>query len=213
MIDKLKFIDQDFASQIKKIYLKDQEKVNKFLLLRTKAIDHSIEKMVKALGLDRYYIFLAIGGYGRKEVFPNSDIDLSIIDVSKKSKTKSELLSKFITWCWDQDIKVSHSVRTFGDIKRLCRDDLKEYTSYLSSRIIFKQNQFQEKFDYQIKKIEKLYSPKKFFKSKYQEQIIRHSKFNLTEFNLEPDLKESPGCIRDMHVIIWIFKWYSRNFN
>ena len=62
MIDKLKFIDQDFASQIKKIYSKDQEKVNKFLLLRTKAIDHSIEKMVKALGLDRYYIFLAIGG-------------------------------------------------------------------------------------------------------------------------------------------------------
>ena len=89
MINKLKFIDQDFASQIKKIYLKDQEKVNKFLLLRTKAIDHSIEKTVKALGLDRYYIFLAIGGYGRKEVFPNSDIDLSIIDVSKKSKTKS----------------------------------------------------------------------------------------------------------------------------
>ena len=60
--------------------------------------------------------------------------------------------------------------------------------------------QFQEKFDYQIKKIEKIYSPKKFFKSKYQEQIIRYSKFNLTEFNLEPDLKESPGCIRDMHV-------------
>ena len=213
MIDKLKFIDQDFASQIKKIYSKDQEKVNKFLLLRTKAIDQSLEKMVKSLGLDRYYIFLAIGGYGRKEVFPNSDIDLSIIDVSKKSKTKSELLSKFITWCWDQDIKVSHSVRTFGDIKRLCKDDLKEYTSYLSLRIIFKQNQFQEKFDYQIKKIEKLYSPKKFFKSKYQEQIIRHSKFNLTEFNLEPDLKESPGCIRDMHVIIWMLGVCFNNFN
>jgi len=215
LIDKLKFIDQDFVSQIKEIYSKDQKKVNKFLLLRTKAIDQSIEKMVKSLGLDRYYLFLAIGGYGRKEVFPSSDIDLSIIDVSKNSKTKSELLSKFITWCWDQDIKVSHSVRTYSDIKRLCKDDLKEYTSYLSSRIIFKQNQFQEKFNYQIKKIEKLYPPRKFFKSKYQEQTIRYSKFNLTEFSLEPDLKESPGCIRDIHVVIWMLKvcFKRNNFN
>ena len=215
MIEKLQSIDKNFASQIKEIYSKYPKKVNKFLLLRTGAIDNSIEKMVKALGLDRYYLFLAIGGYGRKEVFPNSDIDLSIIDVSKNSKTKSELLSKFITWCWDQDIKVSHSVRTFKDIKRICRDDLKEYTSYLSSRIIFKQNQFQEKFDYQINKIEKLYSPKKFFKSKYLEQIIRYSKFNLTEFNLEPDLKESPGCIRDIHVVIWMLKvcFKHNNFN
>ena len=86
--------------------------------------------------LETDFAIVALGGYGRKELFPSSDIDLSIIQFNAKTK-KIEDIKDFIGWLWTLKVKVGHSVRTIKDIENITKSDLKEFTSYLSYRIVF----------------------------------------------------------------------------
>ena len=204
MSNQLEAINQDFEETFHLVFQKP-ELVQSTLKHRSKEFDRIIKKEFKRLGLDNDFAIIALGGYGRNELFPGSDIDLSIVQFEKNTK-KIEEVRDFIGWLWTLNVKIGHSVRTIKDIKKITRADLKEFTSYLSNRIIYCPVQKKAQLRNALNSLSTGWTKSKFFKAKKLEQSSRFSSFDSTEFNLEPDLKESPGCLRDFQTALWILE-------
>ena len=109
------------------------KKINDFLQKRSDWLDKEIIQNFKDLNLQNDFGLFAIGGYGNKEIFPASDIDISIIQINQKIKNY-ENLEKFIANLWDYGHKVGHSVRNKKELKKIISEDIKEFTSFLSFR-------------------------------------------------------------------------------
>ena len=200
MREKISTINNDYIDDFSNIYL-DPSKVNKYLNNYSKIIEKDIKDNFIKLNLNKNFVIYANGGFGRKEMFPSSDVDISIIEI-KKTKNYEDL-EKFISYLWDQGYKVGHSVRTIKDIKKISKQDVKEYTSYLTRRPLITNNVIDKKISNTLLN---LWDKKKFFNKKLQEQKERHSQFHSTAYNLEPNLKESPGTLRDFQTALWILQ-------
>ncbi|MDB4043195.1 nucleotidyltransferase domain-containing protein, partial [Gammaproteobacteria bacterium] len=135
MIDSLESINHNFRGSFDAVF-KKPELIQSFLTKRSNKFDEIIKQEFLQRKLETDFAIVALGGYGRKELFPSSDIDLSIIQFDPKTK-KIEDIKDFIGWLWTLKVKVGHSVRTIKDIENITKTDLKEFTSYLSYRIIF----------------------------------------------------------------------------
>ena len=196
-----KNINKDFVEHFPEIYL-SPNKINKYLKNHSKDVENIILKNFNDFNLEDDFSIYANGGFGREEMFPSSDIDISIIQ-NKKTVKNSIDLEKFVAKLWDIGYQVGHSVRTVQDIKVVAKDDLKEFTSYFTRRALITN----ENIDLKINKaLQKVWSKNKFFKAKLQEQKERYKSFHSTEYNLEPDLKESPGSLRDFQTSLWILQ-------
>ena len=204
MSNSLESINLDFKKSFHSVFQKP-ELIQSFLTKRSNKFDAIIKKEFIRRELETDFALVALGGYGRKELFPSSDIDLSIIQFNAKTK-KIEDIKDFIGWLWTLKVKVGHSVRTVKDIEKITKSDLKEFTSYLSYRIIFCEKNKVAGLSNDLKKISKKWNKTKFFKAKRLEQYNRFQSFDSTEFSLEPDLKESPGCLRDFQTALWILE-------
>ena len=200
----LESINLDFEKNFHAVFNKP-ELIQSYLKKRSNKFDEIIKKEFLQRELETDFALIALGGYGRKELFPSSDIDLSIIQFDRKTK-KIEEIKDFIGWLWTLKVKVGHSVRTVKDIENITKSDLKEFTSYLSHRIIFCKKNKIVSLNSDLKKISKQWKKTKFFKAKKLEQHLRFQSFDSTEFSLEPDLKESPGCLRDFQTALWILE-------
>ena len=183
--------------------IKEPQKINHFLNSRSDWLDKEIIKKFKENGLQEDFGLFAIGGYGSREIYPASDIDISILQINSRQAEYNKL-EKFIASLWDLGMMVGHSVRTKNDIKRICKKDIKEFTSYLSLRPLCANLKSQKIMEEIFKDKEKLFPIKKFFLNKRDEQNRRYQSFDSTEFNLEPDIKESPGSLRDYQTGSWI---------
>ena len=183
--------------------IKEPKKINYFLNQRSKLLDQELIKKFKDFGLQKDFSLFAIGGYGNREIFPSSDIDISILQTNSKVKDFSNL-EKFVASLWDFGLKVGHSVRTEQEIKKIITSDIKEFTSYLSLRPLSADKRSLGIMQKIFTKKEKLFPINKFFLKKKIEQENRYLSFDSTEFNLEPDLKESPGSLRDFQTAAWI---------
>ena len=200
MLERIDNSYQHFIKDFQNIY-QNPERVNNFLEENSDNIEKKIKKLFLSLNLDKNFCIYANGGFGRKEMFPSSDIDISIIEISK---TKSfENLEKFISSLWDEGYQIGHSVRSINEIKKISKQDVKEFTSYLTRRPIITNNEIDRKI---TKVLSKLWSRDKFFKAKNNEQLLRHRDYHSTSYNLEPDLKESPGTLRDFQTALWILQ-------
>ena len=200
MREQISTINNDYINDFSNIYL-DPSKVNKYLNNYSKIIEKDIKDNFIKLNLNKNFVIYANGGFGRKEMFPSSDVDISIIEI-KKTKNYEDL-EKFISYLWDQGYKVGHSVRTIKDIKKISKQDIKEYTSYLTRRPLITNNVIDKKISNTLLN---LWDKKKFFNKKLQEQKERHSQFHSTAYNLEPNLKESPGTLRDFQTALWVLQ-------
>jgi [protein-PII] uridylyltransferase len=148
---------------------------------------------------------LAVGGYGRGELMPGSDIDLMILLARKPGREQQERLSSFLTFLWDIGLEVGHSVRSIRDCLREGRADVTVMTTMIESRLITGSEDLYEKFQQAISP-RKIWSARKFFEAKLAEQKNRHLRFNDTAYNLEPNIKEGPGGLRDIQIIGWVAK-------
>ena len=200
MKEEFSVIKESYISDFSNIY-NNPSKVNKYLNSYSELIERDIKNKFVKLNLDKNFVIYANGGFGRKEMFPSSDVDISIIKI-KKTKTFEDL-EKFISYLWDQGYKVGHSVRTIKDIKKISKNDLKEYTSYFTRRPLITNINIDKKITYVLLN---LWNKKKFFKHKLEEQKNRHIEFHSTAYNLEPNLKESPGTLRDFQTALWILQ-------
>ena len=200
MKGKIIAIKKDFINEFPQIYLKPS-KINKYLKKHSNKIEVDIKNKFKRLELDKNFAIYANGGFGRKEMFPSSDVDLSIVELNKIQDYGN--LEKFISFMWDRGYKVGHSVRSINDIKKISKKDLKEFTSYLTRRAIISNQNIDNKI---TKALNGLWTRNNFYNQKFIEQQRRHSEFHSSAYNLEPDLKESPGTLRDFQSALWILQ-------
>jgi [protein-PII] uridylyltransferase len=151
---------------------------------------------------------IAVGGYGRGELHPRSDIDLLIL-ARKTAKKYKDPITQFLTFVWDIGLEVGHSVRSVDECVKAAKSDITIATNLQEARLLFGP---QALFDLQQKKCHsgRIWPSKQFFAAKYEEQRDRHIKFNDTAYNLEPNIKEGPGGLRDIQMIGWVAK---RHFN
>ena len=188
---------------------KSGETVETLLKARSDFIDQLLTNYWNEI-LDPYsnqLALIATGGYGRAELHPFSDIDLLIIfDESELDNYKTELES-FSTFLWDIGLKPGLSVRTISDCLEQSKLDITVITNLMEARLITGSEAFFSDMQDQIS-IDNLWSPVAFFREKVAEQHNRHLKFGNTAYNLEPDMKEGPGGLRDIQTIQWITQRY-----
>jgi len=172
------------------------------------AIDEVLRHSWVNLGLDQYadLALLAVGGYGRAELHPASDVDVLILhDGTELPVGAEEAVSQFITHLWDLGLDIGSSVRSLSDCVRLATEDITIATNIMESRTLVGDERLRRDMQ-RLTGPDRLWPGKAFFIAKRDEQIARHAKHNNTEYNLEPDLKNAPGGLRDIQTIGWVAK-------
>jgi [protein-PII] uridylyltransferase len=158
------------------------------------------------------FCLLATGGYGRKELFPYSDCDLAIITSTPLEDIHQPLLASFIAAAWDCGLKVHSTVRTFDEAISQSQSDHSSYSSLLENRLLLGDAALYEKL--QIALFDDTTLPlAHFITQKKNEQQHRHHLFNKTSYNLEPDVKNGPGGLRDLHILQWLTLRRFNTFN
>ncbi|MDG2061161.1 MAG: [protein-PII] uridylyltransferase [SAR86 cluster bacterium] len=208
--NELKEIDEGFKYWLNKSKYRKNNKIKYFLRKRSDSLDRFLcylwkkNNLHEALNIGLF----AVGGYGRRELHPFSDIDLLILSTKEIEKEIEKKIEKVIQAIWDQGFTVGHSVRTLNQAKKQSFVDLSTATNMLESRILYGQLNIQKTLE-KIITSSSMWKGKKFLEAKIQEQNERHNKFDNTEYNLEPNIKSSPGGLRDIQVISWLMLKYS----
>jgi len=161
------------------------------------------------LDLDPQLALIAVGGYGRGELHPYSDIDLLILTSSRLSKQQQDKIGQFITVLWDLRLEVGHSVRTIKETISIGREDITVATNLLEMRFLTGNQPLFDELTVDVSK-DNFWPSKDFFQAKRQEQQSRHAQYHGTAYNLEPNLKANPGGLRDIQTIGWVAKKHFR---
>jgi [protein-PII] uridylyltransferase len=184
------------------------EDIRKLVCARAWVTDQLLAHAWRGLDLDQYsdVALLAVGGYGRGELHPGSDIDVMVLHSQEQLGDKeSAAVSDFITLLWDLGLEIGASVRSLSECVDAAREDITIATNLMESRSIIGDEKL--RLDMQaVTGPEHLWPGKEFFKAKWDEQIERHAKHNNTEYNLEPDIKNAPGGLRDIQTVGWVAK-------
>ena len=185
--------------------------VNTVVYGRSNLTDRLIEVIFGHMfkGLDQEIALVAVGGYGRGELHPKSDIDLMILLQEEENQNTKDLLEKFLMLLWDIRLEIGHSVRTVEECVEESTKDITVATNIMEARLLVGNESLFEQMKEQTS-AEHIWDSKAFFQAKLDEQIQRNGKFNDTAYNLEPNLKESRGGLRDIQMIGWVAK---RHFN
>lgn len=146
---------------------------------------------------------LAVGGYGRGEQFPYSDVDLLIL--AKRPTAWREEVRSFLHLLYDLNLDVGHSVRRLADCKTEASKDITVATAMYERRLLIGSEKLSAGLD-KIMSSNRLWPSDRFFKAKRDEQEARHSQYDNVEYGLEPNLKTSPGGLRDLQTAMWIFQ-------
>ncbi len=150
---------------------------------------------------------LAVGGYGRGELHLYSDIDIQILLARNNQKKYKANIESFLTFLWDINLEIGQSVRTIDENKKQAANDITIATALMESRTVYGNPELHKKLILAVSK-KKIWEAKRFFTAKRNEQISRHAKYEDIEYALEPNLKVSPGGLRDIQTIGWISKRY-----
>lgn len=148
---------------------------------------------------------LAVGGYGRAELHPYSDVDLLVLLDESISEEPPESLSNFLTQLWDIGLEIGHSVRTIAECRQQAENDITVATNLLETRLLCGEANLFSALQ-ELTGSNKTWDTRNFYQIKKQEQQQRHLKYNDTANNLEPNIKEAPGGLRDLQVISWVAK-------
>jgi len=181
--------------------------VRKALSRLAQLADGVLKRLWDHAGLQAPFALLAVGGFGRGELFPHSDVDVLVLlpdafDPEHDTTLKNRI-EAFIGSCWDTGLEIGSSVRTLGSCLAEAEKDVTIQTALLECRLITGNadlvQQFQSAFF-------KAMDPQAFFVAKTLEMRQRHTKYENTPYALEPNCKESPGGLRDLQVILWVAK-------
>jgi [protein-PII] uridylyltransferase len=169
--------------------------------------DDTLKTLWDTAGLPAGFALLAVGGFGRGELFPHSDVDVLVLMPDGTSPDHDPELKRrieaFIGNCWDTGLEIGSSVRTVSECVAQAETDVTVQTSLLESRRITGDGKLYAAFH---KRFLATIDPKAFFVAKTLEMRQRHTRFENTPYSLEPNCKESPGGLRDLQVILWVAK-------
>ena len=147
---------------------------------------------------------VAVGGYGRGELFPHSDVDVLVLlpgDGTQGLERMRQATERFITDCWDAGLEIGSSVRTVEECVAIAASDVTVQTALLESRFLGGDRKVFAAFQ---KATAKAMDAKAFLRAKTLEMRQRHQKYENTPYSLEPNCKESPGGLRDLQTVIWV---------
>ena len=167
-----------------------------------RATDRALRELWRDAAPGSSIALVAVGGYGRGELFPCSDVDVLVLLPGRDAEAvPAERLEAFIGRCWDAGLEIGSSVRSIDECLAEAAKDVTVQTSLLESRLITGSRrlyeQFRERFEASI-------DPRAFFAAKSQEMRHRHQKYENTPYALEPNCKESPGGLRDLQTVLWV---------
>ena len=175
----------------------------KLLKQQSKLVDDILQQIWLQFDLDDSVSLIAVGGYGRGELFPYSDVDLLILLPNSPNTSFNERIERVVGLFWDIGLAVGHSVRNLNECIAEASKDVTVQTSLLESRLIIGNPTLFASFQSQMSKAMDVVA---FFKAKVKEQEQRYARFDDTAYNLEPNIKESPGGLRDLQVVLWILR-------
>jgi [protein-PII] uridylyltransferase len=170
-----------------------------------RGLRHSVDGVLadawKAAGLPLESALVGVGGYGRGELFPHSDVDLLILLGNPPDALTQARLEQFVQLLWDLGLEIGHSIRTVDECMSESAADITVQTSLLEARLVAGS-------DAVFTKLQRRYAEamdaQAFFHAKTAEMRLRHAKYEFTPYSLEPNVKESPGALRDLQVIRWV---------
>ena len=178
---------------------------------RAHFIDDVLQQLWQLTGLAAQpcIALIAVGGYGRGELHPYSDIDLLLLTSDELDANTEQNIGRFITFLWDLKLEVGHSVRTIEQCLTLGKADITIATNMMEMRWLCGQSDAFSELQAAVSH-EKFWQSKDFFQAKRHEQQQRHATYHGTAYNLEPNLKANPGGLRDIQTIGWVAK---KHFN
>ncbi|MDB5940843.1 MAG: Uridylyl removing enzyme [Ramlibacter sp.] len=169
--------------------------------------DETLRQLWARARMPKEFALMAVGGYGRAELFPYSDVDVVVLMPDGASLEQDPELKRcvedFIGKCWDTGIEIGSSVRTVSECVTQADKDVTVQTSLLESRLVTGDRKLYAQFEHRF---QASMDPRAFFVAKTLEMRQRHNKFENTPYSLEPNCKESPGGLRDLQVILWVAK-------
>jgi [protein-PII] uridylyltransferase len=178
---------------------------HRLLVAQAKLTDRVLRGLWAEIRAPAGSALVAIGGYGRGELFPHSDVDVIILLprplVDEASTTSRSAIERFVRLMWDTGLEVGHSVRTIDECDADMRGDVVIRTSLLERRLLAGAPALYARF---CRRFDATLDVRSFYQAKMLEQQQRHLRYQDTAYNLEPNLKESPGGRRDLQTILWI---------
>jgi len=207
--EKLALCKQELANLDKALNarFKQNAPIEDLVSGRSAVIDEILFRIWKYFLNDNYQqlALIAVGGYGRAELHPQSDIDLLIMLPKKQTKELEQKVRQFLTFLWDTKLDIGHSVRSLKECIVEAKADITVTTNMMEARfLIGEQNLYTDLL--KLTQPNKIWPSKKFFAQKWLEQQKRHNKYHDTAYNLEPNVKEGPGGLRDIQMIGWVAK-------
>lgn len=175
---------------------------------RSDAIDSLLRLLWARFGLPvQGLALIAVGGYGRGEMLPYSDVDIMVLSQAPLSETEQQQVSQFLSSLWDVGLAPGSSVRTLEECLNAAREDISVATSLVESRLLEGDAELGQR---PRRIVSQSWSERGFFDQKMAEQRTRHTQHHDTVYNLEPDIKNAPGGLRDINQIGWISKRHFR---
>lgn len=195
----------DGTAQILKQF--DRTPIADLVTARAQLIDGVLQRSWGAIfGAVDQAALIAVGGYGRGELHPASDIDLLILVAEEGHFAQyQEPLEKFMALLWDVGLEVGQSVRTIDDCVREAAQDISVITNLVESRLLAGSQRLFKAMQ-EATSADMMWNSHDFFQAKWQEQKARHARYDDSMSNLEPNIKESPGGLRDIQMIGWVAK-------
>lgn len=208
-LDSYKKYFAEFNDWLKNAF--EHQTVGNLVKARARFIDEVLVSLWQHFDLHTHkkISLIAVGGYGRGELHPCSDIDLLLLTDSKLDAQQKEQISQFITLLWDLRLEVGHSVRSVKESVTLGKEDITIATNLMEMRLLTGSKELFDELQAQVCK-DNFWTSQAFFQAKRDEQQQRHAQYHGTAYNLEPNLKANPGGLRDIQTIGWVAK---KHFN
>ena len=181
--------------------------IRKFLHRLAGHADRALQGLWQQADFPDSFALLAVGGFGRAELFPHSDVDVLVLLPDGQDPDADAALKQriegFIGSCWDAGLEIGSSVRTVTECVDEAAKDVTVQTSLLEARRVTGNAALVSLFEQRFRAA---LDPHAFLVAKTLEQRQRHNKFEDTPYSLEPNCKESPGGLRDLQTILWVSK-------
>ena len=178
-------------------------KPEKLLSTLRQSVDLALTAAWHEFGMPTSAALVAVGGYGRGELFPYSDVDVLILLDGQADLALQGKLEELVQVLWDIGLELGHSIRTIDECISEAAADITVQTSLLEARLITGNRKL---FEFLQDRCTAVMDPQAFFQAKTLELRQRHVKYEDTPYSLEPNCKESPGGLRDLQVILWVAK-------
>jgi len=181
-------------------------RVDTLILARSRLLDMLLlEAWQRHLPAEAGAALVAVGGYGRRELHPSSDVDIMILLEDSEQVRLSHAGAQLITFLFDIGLKLGHSMRTLADCVQVAGSDATVMTNLIEARPLTGSPRLFERMRVTTAP-DRIWPSEAFFAAKIDEQQVRWHKFGGTAYNLEPNIKENPGGLRDIQMIGWVAK-------